>query len=95
MTCPHQSQPPGKDTGRRLCALGYANGRPFVGACNICIAKGQNIRGLGDRLEKAFHPIATAINWPCLDNQTGSLKPTSPCAKMRDRLNKLAPTKPL
>lgn len=36
MPCPHQSNPPGKDTGRRLCAIGNFNGRPFLGQCNAC-----------------------------------------------------------
>lgn len=41
-SCPHQSQPPGKDTGRRLCALGLFGGKPFSGNCLSCIAKGRN-----------------------------------------------------
>jgi hypothetical protein len=42
MTCPHQSQPPGKDTGRRLCALGWFGGKPFLGNCMDCIKRGRN-----------------------------------------------------
>lgn len=53
----------------------------------------EPITGLGDVMEKTFHPIAKAIHWPCLDKETGNLKPTSPCAKMRDGLNKLVPAK--
>ena len=36
MTCPHQSHPPGKDTGRRLCAIGRFDGRPWLGNCQTC-----------------------------------------------------------
>jgi hypothetical protein len=42
MTCPHQSKPPGKDTGRRLCAIGWYGGKPFVGNCTSCITAGRN-----------------------------------------------------
>ena len=40
--CPHQSFPPGKDTGRRICALGLHGSRPYVGACAYCITAGEN-----------------------------------------------------
>ena len=43
--------------------------------------------GLGDIVEKLVHPIAVALKLPCLEK--GKLKPQSPCAKRRDRLNKL------
>jgi len=36
MTCPHQSQPPGIDTGRRRCAINNFNGTPFLGQCLTC-----------------------------------------------------------
>ncbi|MFZ4778512.1 MAG: hypothetical protein ACOYM3_24340 [Terrimicrobiaceae bacterium] len=36
MTCPHQSQHPGKDTGRRLCAIGNFAGRPWLKNCLAC-----------------------------------------------------------
>lgn len=45
--------------------------------------------GIGDRIEKLVHPVAVAINWPCLDEEKKGLKPESGCAKMRDGLNKL------
>jgi hypothetical protein len=88
MTCPHQSQPPGKDTGRRICALNRFNGRPFVGQCNACIKAGANRPLAGDQLEKLFKPIAKALGLPCLDKE-GKLRPESGCAKRRDLLNTL------
>jgi hypothetical protein len=42
MTCPHQSRPPGKDTGRRLCALGWYGSHPYIGNCNACMRAGDN-----------------------------------------------------
>lgn len=53
---------------------------------------GTPIRGLGDVVEKLAHPIAVALKLPCLD-QTGTLKPESPCAKRRDALNRAVPFK--
>jgi len=53
---------------------------------------GKPMRGAGDWLEHKLHPIAKAINWPCLDDDKESLRPNSPCAKMRDGLNRLAPS---
>jgi len=35
-SCPHQSKPPGKDTGRRICAIGLFAGRPWAGNCSTC-----------------------------------------------------------
>lgn len=49
--------------------------------------KGKGLR-LGDKLEKLFKPIARALKLPCLD-ANADLKPESPCAKRRDRLNEL------
>lgn len=48
-------------------------------------------RGLGDVVEKIAHPIAKAMGLPCIDKETDSLKPESPCAKRRDWLNKNFP----
>jgi hypothetical protein len=59
MTCPHQSQPPGKDTGRRLCAIGWHGGKPFVGNCQACIAAGRNTpeaRQQADAKAERTHP---------------------------------------
>lgn len=41
---------------------------------------------LGDKVERAVKPIAKALGLPCLDKD-GNLKPDSPCAKRRDKLN--------
>lgn len=46
----------------------------------------QRIR-LGDAVEKLAKPIAKALKLPCLDGD--KLRPESPCAKRRDRLNRL------
>ena len=90
MTCPHQSQPKGKDTGRRLCAIGRFHGRPFIGQCKLCIEAGYNQEGIGfgDIVERLAKPIAKALRLPCLD-KAGNLKPESGCAKRRDKLNKV------
>lgn len=42
--------------------------------------------GLGDRIERLVKPIAKALRLGCLD-ENGHLKPESPCAKKRDRIN--------
>jgi hypothetical protein len=42
MTCSYQSQPTGKDTGRRLCAIGLYGGKPFLGNCKLCIDNNRN-----------------------------------------------------
>lgn len=46
--------------------------------------------GLGDLIEKAVKPIAKAMHHPCLDEQA-QLRPGSPCAKIRDALNRAVP----
>ena len=89
MTCPHQSQPPGKDTGRRLCAIGRYGGRPYLGNCMECQAQGLDRELLGDKIEALVKPIAKAFKLPCLD-KNGGLKPMSGCAKRRDKINQLA-----
>jgi hypothetical protein len=89
MTCTHQSKPEGKDTGRRLCALGHFNGRPYVGNCRECLAAGWH-EGIGDKIERLVKPIAVALRLPCLDAQ-GRLRPESGCAKRRALLNRLTP----
>jgi len=44
--------------------------------------------GLGDYVERLAKPIARALKLPCLDADQ-QLKPESPCARRRDRLNRL------
>jgi len=88
MTCPHQTQPPGKDTGRRFCDLGRFGGRVFLGQCEACIKAGANKPLAGDQLEKLFKPIAKALGLPCLD-ASGTLRHDSGCAKRRDKINKI------
>ena len=88
LECKHQSQPSGKDTGRRLCSIGHFNGRPFIGQCNACMDAGGHKLGLGDLIERIAKPFARALRLDCIDSD-GKLKATSPCAKRRDKLNKI------
>lgn len=64
MTCPHQSKPAGKDTGRRICALDLYGGRPFVGTCARCMSRGENT---------PEHAAKLKANPPSLPQQTASL----------------------
>ena len=41
---------------------------------------------LGTLVERAVKPLAKALGLPCLEKD-GTLKPQSPCAARRDRLN--------
>lgn len=59
----------------------------------ILAINGKPATGLGDVIEKIAHPIAAALKLPCLDAQTGTLKPESPCAKRRDAMNRMVPFK--
>lgn len=43
--------------------------------------------GLGDMVERVLHPIAVALNLPCLDAEKKALRPESPCAQKRDAIN--------
>jgi hypothetical protein len=42
MTCPHQSRT--RNRGQFTCALGYFDGRPWLGNCQECIAAGNNTK---------------------------------------------------
>lgn len=53
----------------------------------VARASGQKI-GIGDIIERLAKPIAIALKLPCLD-KNNQLKPESPCAKRRDKLNRL------
>jgi hypothetical protein len=70
MTCPHQSKPAGKDTGRRLCKIGLYGGKPFIGNCLKCIKSGENTetfaKSLSDRSAKS-HPANRAKIHGCCD----------------------------
>ena len=57
--------------------------RASVGAPDECP---HGIRGLGDIVERLAKPIARVLGLPCLD-ESSRLRPGSPCAKRRDRLN--------
>jgi len=71
MTCPHQSQPPGKDTGRRLCVIGLFGGKPFLGNCNACIAAGNNTQEFAAELfarAERSHPATAPRASGCCDS---------------------------
>lgn len=50
---------------------------------------GYDGNGLGTIIEAIVKPIGKWLGLKCLDPQTGALKPLSPCAKRRDKLNAL------
>lgn len=45
--------------------------------------------GLGDKIAEIATPIARALKLPCIDKNTGKLKPDSGCQKRIDYLNGL------
>jgi hypothetical protein len=46
--------------------------------------------GLGDAIHKVAGPIGRVINWPCMKSDGSTdLKPGSPCARVRDTLNRI------
>lgn len=47
--------------------------------------------GLGDAIASIATPIARVLNLPCIDPETKQLRPDSPCAKKKARLNKAVP----
>jgi hypothetical protein len=61
MTCPHQSQPQGKDTGRRLCAIGWFGGKPFLGNCLDCIKHNRNTPEAKAEAATVAHSIGLSI----------------------------------
>jgi hypothetical protein len=71
MTCPHQSQPPGKDTGRRICKIGLYGSKPYLGNCHACISAGENTPDfaakLTDRAAQS-HPANRAKVSGCCDS---------------------------
>jgi len=73
MTCPHQSQPKGKDTGRRFCSVGLYGGKPWIGNCRACIQAGENnpefAASLTDRAARS-HPANRAKVSGCCDSAT-------------------------
>ncbi len=52
------------------------------------------LRGAGDVIQLAAAPIAKALGLDCHDNQTGDLKPESPCAHRRAAANHFLPFRP-
>lgn len=45
--------------------------------------------GLGDLISSVATPIASALNLPCIDQETRQLRPESPCAKRKAALNRI------
>ena len=54
-------------------------------------ARGKQSIGLGDAIASIATPIARALHLPCIDPATKQLRPDSPCAKRKGRLNKIIP----
>lgn len=75
---------------RGLCASCQSdpNWRRQAGTPSPCGDSRGPFPGLGDKIESLVKPIAKAIGSPCLDSNS-SLKPSSPCAKIRDTINRL------
>jgi len=49
------------------------------------------VRGLGDVVAAVATPVARALRLPCVDPQTQQLRPESPCARRKERLNAAVP----
>jgi len=62
-----------------------AKWRAQVGAPDVCPHF-----GLGDLVEKIAKPIAKLLRLKCHE-KNGTLKPQSPCAKRRNKLNQYVP----
>jgi hypothetical protein len=65
----------------------------YLGDCLIRLALNgvpmpETSHRIGDRVERLVKPIAKALKLQCLDAD-GKLKPSSGCAKRRDKLNAL------
>lgn len=53
------------------------------------------MRGLGDLAERIVKPIARLLNMDCIDKEKANqLKPESPCAKRRNKMNEKVPFNP-
>ena len=67
---------------------GTKNTEPLpAGNCGGCGGKAKS--GLGDLIERIVHPVAVALDLPCLDERKEKLRPESPCAKRRDAANRI------
>lgn len=93
MTCPVPYKP-------RICAYCRKNPekRAKFGAPDICPEGWTADKlpvGLGDLASKVLTPIARALGLPCVDKQTGQLKPSSPCGKRKAALNSVVVNRPL
>jgi hypothetical protein len=66
------------------------------GKCVTAPTTPQPVRGLGDLVHAVAMPIARALHLPCVDPQTKKLRPESPCAARRKKMNETVPfTKPI
>lgn len=45
---------------------------------------------LGDAIATVATPIARALDLPCIDPATNDLRPDSPCARRKQKLNDLS-----
>ena len=51
----------------------------------------EPIRGLGDAIHAVALPIARILRLPCIDPATKKLRPESPCATRRKKMNAALP----
>ncbi len=51
----------------------------------------QNQIGLGDMVASVATPIARIFSLPCIDPVTKQLRPESPCAKRKAKMNQVMP----
>lgn len=51
----------------------------------------EPMRGLGDMVHAVALPIARALRLPCIDPSTKKLRPESPCAARRKKMNEALP----
>lgn len=70
-----------------LFKLGWVKEPNFACPFGFTAEKVQS-KGWGTFIENLVKPIAKFLKLPCLDKE-GQLKPTSGCAKRRDKLNQL------
>lgn len=76
MTCPHQTKPQGKDTGRRYCALGWYGGEPWAGNCLDCLKHERNTadaKAIFDATQQRAHPPSAPRVSGCCDSASNYL----------------------
>jgi hypothetical protein len=79
--------------GTKRCAACLVNPAMMRGFCGqSSCPEGYTIEsppgGKGDLIHKFALPIAKVVCFPCVDKETGKLKPESRCAEWRRELNR-------